>query len=261
MNCSMPGFPVLLYLPEFAQIHCHWVSDAIQPSHPLSPPSSLALNLSQHQGLSQWHGDTQMNWMWFLPAMNMASYRHVMSYFFTSILAQNSNVLDTKENLKSLKKVKPLLFGLPHFFSSILAQNSNVLDTKENIKSLKKVKPLLLGLPPVLETPPPQFFLLLLQIQIPIWASSSFYPFFSDDPTYSHFFNHHLHLDFFPLSSRPYVSNGQWRFLFSVLKTLLLAISVKVIVNHSVLQARNLGFISGFSFSFQLVTEPIKDAC
>ena len=39
----MPGFPVLRYLLEFAQIHVHWVSDAIQPSHPLSPssPSSL----------------------------------------------------------------------------------------------------------------------------------------------------------------------------------------------------------------------------
>ena len=48
-NCSMPGFPVLNYLPEFAQIHVHWVSDAIQPSHPLLPLSSLVLNLSQHQ--------------------------------------------------------------------------------------------------------------------------------------------------------------------------------------------------------------------
>ena len=32
MDCSMPGFPVLHYLPEFAQTHVHWVSDAIQPS-------------------------------------------------------------------------------------------------------------------------------------------------------------------------------------------------------------------------------------
>ena len=36
---SMPGFPVLHYLPELAQTHVHWVGDAIQPSHPLSPPS------------------------------------------------------------------------------------------------------------------------------------------------------------------------------------------------------------------------------
>ena len=51
VNCSTPGFPVLHHLLEFAQTHVHWVDDAIQPSHPLSPPSSLALNLSQHQGL------------------------------------------------------------------------------------------------------------------------------------------------------------------------------------------------------------------
>ena len=54
MDCSMPGFPVFHYLLEFAQTHVHWVSDAIQPSHPLSSPSPPALNLSQHQGLFQW---------------------------------------------------------------------------------------------------------------------------------------------------------------------------------------------------------------
>ena len=54
MDCSMPSFPVLYYLPQFAQTHVHWVSDAIQPSHPLSSPSPLALNLSQHQGLFKW---------------------------------------------------------------------------------------------------------------------------------------------------------------------------------------------------------------
>ena len=47
MNCSIPDFPVLHYLPEFAQTHAHWVRDAIQPFYPLSPPSPLALNLSQ----------------------------------------------------------------------------------------------------------------------------------------------------------------------------------------------------------------------
>ena len=43
MDCSTPGFPVLNNLPEFAQIHTHWISDPIQPSHPLSSPSPLAL--------------------------------------------------------------------------------------------------------------------------------------------------------------------------------------------------------------------------
>ena len=53
IDWSRPGFPVLHNLPEFAQIYVHWFGDAIQPSHPLSSPSPLALNLSQHQGLFQ----------------------------------------------------------------------------------------------------------------------------------------------------------------------------------------------------------------
>ena len=43
MNCSMPGFPVLHYFPEFAQTYVHWISDAIQPFHPLSFPFSSSL--------------------------------------------------------------------------------------------------------------------------------------------------------------------------------------------------------------------------
>ena len=49
MDCSMPGFPVHHQLPELTQTHIHLVSDAIQPSHPLSSPSPPAFNLSQHQ--------------------------------------------------------------------------------------------------------------------------------------------------------------------------------------------------------------------
>ena len=55
MNCSTPGFPVLHYLPQFAQTHIHSVGDVIQPSHPLSRSSPPALSLSQHQGLSSAH--------------------------------------------------------------------------------------------------------------------------------------------------------------------------------------------------------------
>ena len=53
-NHSMPGLPVHHQLPEFTQTHVHRVSDAIQPSRPLSSPSPPALNLSQHQGLFKW---------------------------------------------------------------------------------------------------------------------------------------------------------------------------------------------------------------
>ena len=54
MNCSTPGLPVHHQLPEFTQTHVHWVSDAMQPSHPLSSPFPPAFNLSQHQGRFQW---------------------------------------------------------------------------------------------------------------------------------------------------------------------------------------------------------------
>ena len=51
---STPGFPVHHQLPEIAQTHVHWVSDAIQPSYSLSSPSPPTFNLSQHQGFFQW---------------------------------------------------------------------------------------------------------------------------------------------------------------------------------------------------------------
>ena len=53
MNHSTPGLPVHHKLPEFIQTHVHWVGDAIQPSHPLSSPSST-FNLPQHQSLFKW---------------------------------------------------------------------------------------------------------------------------------------------------------------------------------------------------------------
>ena len=53
MDRSTPSLPVYHQLLEFTQAHLHWVGDAIQPSHPLLPPSPPAFNLSQHQGLFQ----------------------------------------------------------------------------------------------------------------------------------------------------------------------------------------------------------------
>ena len=54
MYCSMSRLPVHHQLPDSTQTHVHRVSDAIQPTHPLSSPSPPALNLFQHQGLFQW---------------------------------------------------------------------------------------------------------------------------------------------------------------------------------------------------------------
>ena len=54
MHCSTPGVPVHHQLPELIQTHVYRISDAIQPSHPLSSPSFPTFNLSQHQGLFLW---------------------------------------------------------------------------------------------------------------------------------------------------------------------------------------------------------------
>ena len=54
IHCSLPGFPAHHQHLELAQTHVHRVSDAVQPSHPLSFPSHPAFNLSQHQGLFKW---------------------------------------------------------------------------------------------------------------------------------------------------------------------------------------------------------------
>ena len=53
MNRSTPGLPVQHQLLEFTETQVHRVSDAIQPSHPLSSPSPLAPNPSQHLSLFQ----------------------------------------------------------------------------------------------------------------------------------------------------------------------------------------------------------------
>ena len=54
MDCSTAALSVHHQLPEFTQTHVHWLSDTIQPSHPLSSLSPPTFNLSQHQGFFKW---------------------------------------------------------------------------------------------------------------------------------------------------------------------------------------------------------------
>ena len=64
-DCSTPGFPVLYYLPEFAQTHVRWVSDAIQLSHPLLAPPALSLSQHLSQAFFQWDSSShQMAKVW-----------------------------------------------------------------------------------------------------------------------------------------------------------------------------------------------------
>ena len=62
MNYSMPGLPVHDQLSKLAQTHVHRVSDAIQPSHPLSSPSPPTFSLSQHQGLFKYESVLHIRW-------------------------------------------------------------------------------------------------------------------------------------------------------------------------------------------------------
>ena len=74
MSCSTPGSPVLHHLLEFAQTHIHWVDVAIQPSHPLLPPSFPDLNLSQDQP-SLWSNSHICTWL--LEKQYLWLYRHL----------------------------------------------------------------------------------------------------------------------------------------------------------------------------------------
>ena len=85
MDRSTPGFPVLHHLLLFPQTHVHWVSDAIQPSHPLSPPSP-ALNLSLHQGLLQWVGSLNQVVLY----THMRAHTHTHTQIWTTTTQENA---------------------------------------------------------------------------------------------------------------------------------------------------------------------------
>ena len=95
MNCSMPGFPILQYLLEFAQTHIHWVSDIIQPCHPLLPPSPSAFNPSQHQGLFQWVSSSHQVTKYWSFSFSIGS-----SSKYSELISLNLHPLDQKSQNK-----------------------------------------------------------------------------------------------------------------------------------------------------------------
>ena len=120
---SMPDFPVLHYLPEFVETHVHWVSDAIQPSHPLSLPSSLALNLSQHQGLFQWVS---------------SSYQSIRSFSFSiSSSSEYSELISFRIGWFDLLA---LSMGLSRVFSSNTIQKHQFFSTQHSLCSTSHIR-------------------------------------------------------------------------------------------------------------------------
>ena len=110
MGYSTPGFPAHHQLAELAQTHVHQVGDAIQPSHPLSSPSSSAFSLSQHQGLFHWIGPLHQ-----VAKVLELQHQSIQWIFRVDLLAAQGT-------LKNL-----LLCGLCFIYSSLLSANPNLL--------------------------------------------------------------------------------------------------------------------------------------
>ena len=117
MNHSTLGLPVYHQLPEFTQTHVHRVSDAIQPSHPLSSPSPPAPNPSQHQGLFQWVNSSHE------VAKVLEFHLQHQSFQWTGLISFRMDWLDllaVQENLRSLLQhhiSNALIFRCSAFFT------------------------------------------------------------------------------------------------------------------------------------------------
>ena len=113
MNRSTPGLPVHHQLPEFTQTHVHRVSDAIQPSHPLSSPSPPAPNPSQHQGL--FPRDTQISFP--LPDI-FASQNKLITSLFLLLIMVNASTLSLSVKHRHLVKRQLRHFSTVSYWKS-----------------------------------------------------------------------------------------------------------------------------------------------
>ena len=118
MNHSTPGLPVHHQLPEFTQTHVHRVSEAVQPSHPLSSPSPPASNTSKHQSVFQWVNSSH-EW----PKYWSFSFSNIPSKELPGLISFRMDWLDllaVQGTLKSLLQhhsSKSSIFQLSAFFT------------------------------------------------------------------------------------------------------------------------------------------------
>ena len=119
MDCSTPGIPVHHQLPEFTQIHVHWVSDAIQPSHPLLSPSPPTFNLSQRQGFSN-ESALQIRWP-----------KHWSFSFNISPSNEHSGLISFRMDWLDLLQSK----GLSRVFSNITIQQHQFFGAQPSSQS------------------------------------------------------------------------------------------------------------------------------
>ena len=126
MNFSTSSFPVFHYLLEFAQTHVS-VGGAIQPSHPLSPPSPPALHLSQHQTIGKTTALTIWTFVHKVISLlfNMLS-RFVIAFLPRSIFLLISWLQSPFTMILEPKKIKSVIV---YIFSQSICHEVMVLDT------------------------------------------------------------------------------------------------------------------------------------
>ena len=140
MDCSTPGFPVLYYLPEFAQTHVLWVSNAVQPSHPLSPASPPAFNLFQHQSLPMNRLFTSKYWSFSFSISYLNEYSGLISFRMDWL-----DLLAVQGTLKSLLQQHSLKASVLQCSVFFLVQLSHPYMTTGKTIALT-IRPAVLGL-------------------------------------------------------------------------------------------------------------------
>ena len=142
MDWSMPGSSVLYYLPEFAQIHVHWIGDDTSPSHPLMP-SPFAFSLFQCQGTFQWVGSShQVPKYWGLSFSTSPSseYSGLVSFRIDWF-----DLLAVQGTLKSLLQHHSLKASILWCSAFFMVQFSHLYMTPGKITAATKLTCLLLG--------------------------------------------------------------------------------------------------------------------
>ena len=138
MVCSMSGFPDLHHLPEFAQTRVRWVRDAIQPSHPLSPPSP-AFHLSQPHYLFSWISSSHLvAKYWSFSICPSHEYSGLISFridWFDLLAVQGTlKSLQNHNSRASFFSAQPSLWSNFHIHTWLLEQPYSILYRPLSVK-------------------------------------------------------------------------------------------------------------------------------
>ena len=154
IDCSKSGLPVHHQLLEFTRTYVHWVSDSIQPSHPLSSPSPTTCNLSQHQGLFKCKGSVLCirwpNWCWSFSLSISTSNEYSALISFRMDLLDPLAVQETQKSCPT-PQFKSINFSVLSFFFILQVSHAYMTTGKAIIFTrwtfVGKVKSLLYNTP------------------------------------------------------------------------------------------------------------------